>query len=459
MSAAGPAGPEPSGRNLLEYRAVAAVAHSRLYPGLLQWVTVLVFALILYQLMLGPDSAHDNLGTALTWVVWWPLLPIAFLLLGRFWCAVCPFGLVSDVVQRAVGVQRAVPRWLKRYGIWIIDACFILITWADHVFGIVGSPWGSGVLLLMTTTAVVASGAFLQRRAFCRYVCFLGGVAGNYARAGMLALRAKPEVCATCTSRAACFNGGTAAPACPMFEFPRTIDSNANCNLCAHCIKNCPHDAITLTLRAPTKELWFIRRPRLAESFLAVAIMGIVLIQNLTMLDVWGGMLARIEAATGTTSYAVNYGVGFAVAISVPALLLLGAARVAGRWNGESARNGFARFGYALIPLDVAAHLAHNLFHLLAEGKSVAYTAAALVGHDGAHGSAALAGLGTIRALQFTLLALGLAGSLYTAYRIQRGGAAPRRGRRATLVPYAALLVGLGILNAWLFMLPMAMRT
>ena len=35
----------------------------------------------------------------------------------------------------------------------------------------------------------------------------------------------------------------------------------------------------------------------------------------------------------------------------------------------------FARFGYALIALDVAGHMAHNLFHLLAEGKGILFTA------------------------------------------------------------------------------------
>lgn len=38
----------------------------------------------------------------------------------------------------------------------LLAAWFITITWADHVFGIVESPWGSGVLLLLMITAVVA---------------------------------------------------------------------------------------------------------------------------------------------------------------------------------------------------------------------------------------------------------------------------------------------------------------
>src|SRR5665647_2304068 len=62
---------------------------------------------------------------------------------------------VSAVIQKLVGVNRPVPPFLKKYGIWIIDATFLAITWADHVFGIVESPWGSGILLLLLTFAVI----------------------------------------------------------------------------------------------------------------------------------------------------------------------------------------------------------------------------------------------------------------------------------------------------------------
>jgi ferredoxin len=266
----------PKGRNLLANRAVGTVLRSRWYPGVLQIPVAAVFGLVAYQLLVGPDNAHDNAGTALMWVLWWPLIPIVFVFLGRFWCAVCPFGLISDVVQSFVGLHRPVPRFLKRYGIWIIDASFLAITWSDHVWGIVESPWGSGVLLLLLTTAVIISGALFQRRTFCRYLCFLGGLAGNYARTGMVALRADADICATCTSKAACFNGTATAPGCPMFSFPRQLDSNANCTLCGSCVKACPNDALTITVRKPTQELWFIRAPKLEESALATAIMGIV---------------------------------------------------------------------------------------------------------------------------------------------------------------------------------------
>jgi polyferredoxin len=440
--------------NLLD-GATGAVMRSRLYPALPRAITTAVFGLIMFQLLLGPEAVHENFGSALTWILWWPLLPLALFVAGRAWCAVCPFGWLTDWVQKQVGLERPVPRFLKRYGIWLIDASFIAITWADHVFGIVSSPWGSGLLLLGMTTAVVLSGALWQRRAFCRYVCFLGGVQGNYSRAGLVQLRADTSICATCTARAACFNGTAEVPACPMFEFARTMDSMANCNLCANCIKSCPNDAISVGVRKPSSELWFVRKPKLPESFLAAAIMGIVLVQNVTMLDVWAGTLDRIASLTHTQSYSVNYTVAFAGAVTLPLVALAIASAISGRLGGESPVASFARFGYALIPLDLAAHLAHNLFHLLAEGKSILYTGVAFFGGAQSDGSTALVSTGTIRVLQFVLLAIGLAASLYTARRIAGG----RTGASlASAVPVAVLVLAFGALNAVLFTMPMAMR-
>lgn len=448
---------EPRGRNLLKIRAVRSVMRSRWYPGVLQIPIAAVFGLIAYELLVGPSSAHDNAGTALMWVLWWPLIPIVFVFLGRFWCAVCPFATLSDFVQKLVGVNRPVPAFLKRYGIWIIDATFIAITWADHVWGIVESPWGSGILLLLLTFAVIVSGAFFQRRTFCRYLCFLGGLSGNYARTGMVALRADTDICATCKSKAACFNGTEKVAGCPLFSFPRTMDSNANCNLCANCIKSCPNDAITLTLRKPTQELWFLRLPKIEESFLAMAIMGIVLIQNVTMLKIWTQILTAVERITGVSNYAFIFTIVFAVGVSIPVGLLAIAGKVAGEANLESTRQNFARFGYALIPLDVAGHVAHNLFHLLAEGKSVFYTVASLFGSH-ATGPSAIVGNGTIRILQFAVLALGLWGSFYTARRITYRGYSDPTIRSATLVPYSILIAALGALNVAMFLFPMAHR-
>lgn len=442
--------------NLLKNKWVDRFLRSRWYPGIIQWPTLLIFMGIMFELLLGPGEAHQNLGTALTWVLWWPLIPIIFLFLGRFWCAICPFAALNDLVQKFVGNNRPVPRFLKKYGIWIIDAFFIMITWSDHVWGIVENPLGSGIMMLTLTTGVVASGAFFERRTFCRHVCFLGGLSGNYAQAGMLALHGTPEICATCKS-ASCFKGTDRAPGCPMFEFPKTMSTSANCVLCASCIKNCPNGSIQLTVRPPTKELWFVKKPKVEAAFLSAVIMGIVFIQNVTMLNVWTSILSWLEKVTGTTSYYVTFSITFLVALTMPVLLLGLASWVAARFNKTSLLENFTRFGYAIIALDMAVHIAHNLFHLLAEGKSILFTALALFGVDSHGASAALVSMGIIQLLQFGLIGLGFIGSLYIVYRIAKSN---HQGQVVwkTFLPYAVLMVLLGLLNVYVFTMPMAMR-
>lgn len=445
------------GFNLLDYPLARRLLQSRLYPGALQLLTALVFTVVLYQLLAGPIKAHDNFGTAMTWVLWWPLIPLFFLALGRFWCAICPFATLSDLIQKVVGNNRPVPAFLKKYGIWIIDASFILITWADHVFGIVESPRGSGYLLMGIVLGVVTAGALFERRSWCRYLCFLGGLSGNYSRAGAIELRATPSRCSSCNVQA-CYRGNERAPGCPMFEFPRAMDTNARCNLCGYCVKSCPNDSIRIRPRTPTRELWSIRKPRFEESFLACVIMGVVFVQNITMLEVWKPILAWLESALGTRSYAVTFTVTFAVMMALPILALFAASYLSNLTGRQGIVATFTAFGYALIPLDLAGHLAHNLFHLLAEGKSVLFTALELVGVQ-SHGSAALVDNATIQLLQYLLVLLGMAGSAYTAYRIAGGRTGSSGGSaRGSWVPVAALILALGGVNLLLFYLPMEMR-
>jgi polyferredoxin len=322
-----------------------------------------------------------NVGTSLTWVLWWPLIPLFFVLIGRFWCAICPFGKVSDIIRKTIGSNRPAPKYLRKYGLWLIDLFFIAITYSDHIWGVVESPRGSGYLLLLLVTMVVGTSVFYERRTFCKTLCFLGGLSGNYSRSGGLELRGTPEVCKTCKTQS-CFKGSEKAEGCPMFQFARTMDSSADCNLCGNSVKNCPNDSIRISPRVPTAELWGIKMPMIEYTFLVAVIMGIVFVQNITMVAIWQDILKAIGSVTGTDNYNVNFTVTFIIAMAIPVGLLFTTAKIATVLGGsvEKVKKNFIRFGYAIIPLDLAGHLAHNLFHIITEGKAVWYNTAALFG-------------------------------------------------------------------------------
>jgi len=65
---------------------------------------------------------------------------------------------------------------------------------------------------------------------------------------------------------------------------------------------------------------------------------------------------------------------------------------------------------------------------------------------------------GTIRVLQFTILALGLAESLYTVRRIVNRRYLSPAHRRSTLVPFTILIGMLGALNVLMFLSPTTHR-
>jgi hypothetical protein len=128
------------------------------------------------------------------------------------------------------------------------------------------------------------------------------------------------------------------------------------------------------------------------------------------------------------------------------------------RFNGDSVKQNFAKFGYVLIPLDLTAHIAHNLFHLLAEGKSIGYTIMGLFSGHVPDASTNLISDSTIQALQYVLIAIGTIGSIYTAYRIAKSNYDGKVKIKGLSIVYSILIILLGAANIILFTLPMAMR-
>jgi polyferredoxin len=461
--------------NFLNYAPLKSLLKSRWYPLIFVLPTLIVFSIIVIQLFSGSSETSNNFGSVMVWILLWPILPVLFVLFGRLWCSVCPLSRVSDEVQKNVGMHKKVPKFLQTYGVWIIIFAFLVITWLDAIFGLVESPINTGYLLLFIFAGVVLMGTVFERRAWCRYICFLGGLSSNYSMSSALELRADGDVCKTCKTPL-CYKGNGKIEGCSMFEYPRTMDSNRSCNFCSNCIKTCEHDAIRITPRPPTSELWFIKKPRFEESFLATALIGIVISQTMIMLEVWEPFMAWFEKTTGITNFTVAWTLIFAGAMLIPLLLMLAASFISSRIPGETSNSNlipdqaaqmslglkgsgettissFIRYGYALIPLGLGIHLAHNAKHFLGEGFSVIYTSASLVGWN-ITGDLSILNMPTIQVIQYILSILGVLGAIYTAYRISYNNP----NSKASVLPYVILILMFGVIALWMYSIPMAAR-
>jgi NAD-dependent dihydropyrimidine dehydrogenase PreA subunit len=293
--------------------------------------------------------------------------------------------------------------------------------------------------------AVVFFGAFFERRTFCRYLCFIGAFAANYSRAGMLELRADADRCRECPTHD-CYNGTASASGCPVFLFAPSVEDSGTCHLCAACVKNCPHDAIRISVRKPAEELWSIRQPHVLDAVLAAIVAGIVLIEQFSMLRAWD----RLTVATGAVlhldpyvSFPLVYAALFTAFIAVPlvglGLASLGSQAIGGSVNRAELKRNFSFSGYAVIPLALAGHVAHCLDHLLTWSRTVPYAMAAMVGwFPGNKGGAWLPRTGVLW-IEAAILALGGAVSLYVAIRLARRQA--RHAVWAACAPQCLLLL------------------
>jgi hypothetical protein len=145
----------------------------------------------------------------------------------------------------------------------------------------------------------------------------------------------------------------------------------------------------------------------------------------------------------------------FLVAMAAPIALLAAASFASSRLSGGDMLRDFTIFGYALIPLDLAAHMAHNLFHLLGEGLAVPRSMVLWLGGTW-EGSTALLNTMTIEVLQYLMLGAGIAATAYAAYRI--AGSAHGTSKWRALVPQLLLVALLVAINVYMFTQPMAHR-
>src|ERR1017187_3838953 len=195
----------------------------------------------------------------------------------------------------------------------------------------------------------------------------------------MLELRAEPGRCRDCRT-SDCNRGTASTPGCPVFLFAPAVEDSGTCHLCGNCVKNCPHDAIRISLRPPTAELWNVPQPRLPDVVLVTIVMGIVLIEHAAGFRLWNPLVERAGTLLHLdpyASYPLIYGFLLTVFMLAPLAGLVVASLLSealdGRVGPAMVLQNSMTFGYAMIPLALASHVAPGLHRLLGWSRSVPF--------------------------------------------------------------------------------------
>lgn len=439
-----------------------------------QFILLGAFVMILTAGLFGNQLPGRNVAPLLTWTVWWGGLICVILYLGKAWCYVCPWNAIADWVEgvrlwgptkNGLSLNIKWPRWMRN--IWPATLLFVGLTWIELGFGVTMNPrftaWlGLGMLALAFACALV-----FERRSFCRYGCLVGRVSGLYALFAPFEVRARDkDVCTTCTSKA-CYRGSDAGDGCPTGEFLGTMSQNTYCISCMECVKTCDRDNVALQMRPWGADLAVHHRPRSDEAYLALIMLALTGFHGLTMTACWQDVVDWFQALSGFGEIA-SFSLGMGATMVLPILMyaaLVGVSRMLSRDASMTYHDYFVRYAYAVLPIALFYHLAHNSEHLLMEGQKVIALLSDPLGRGwDLFGTAEwelppMVDLPTLWIVQVLFVIIGHVYSLWVAHRVAGQSFKDQRAAFWSQLPMLAAMILFSLMSLWLLKQPMQMRS
>jgi ferredoxin len=349
------------------------------YPQLAVFTVMLVgYIFAILAGLIGTPVGSHNFSIVFVWIAWWAILIlVAVPFFGRGWCAVCPIPLPGEWLQRGAVLSPPgkKPKWLnlrvpKMFrNIWLQNISFLLLALFSSV--LLTTPNITGIVLAAMLFAAIGLSTLFERRAFCRYLCPVGGFIGIYSQTAPIELRIKDrQVCANCKDKP-CYNGSSEGYGCPWDVFPGGLSKNTYCGLCMECIRTCPYDNIAVNMRPFSADL---ARPstRIDEAFKSFIMLGSAMIYAGVLLGPWGTLKAAAYDV-GSSSWFLYALVFLAFIFGIlPGLFTLG---VLNKKYTVPLKQRFASLSTALIPLGLMFWVAFSLSFVL---TNASYIVAAL---------------------------------------------------------------------------------
>lgn len=433
----------------------------------------LFFTIAAISIVFGVKHPGFNFGMVFTWVVWWGMLLLLFVIFGRGWCAMCPFGAFGEWLQRlslwpkrkwGLGFNFKYPRRLQN--LWFAIGFFVVFIFLDNGYGLSNSP-----VLTVGLIAVIILGALwisllFERRTFCLYHCPLTVLIGISSMFAPFEIRRRDsEVCRQCREKA-CFRGSEQAYGCPTFVFQGAgVDKNRDCLLCTECIRACPHDNIGMRFRFWGHDLWARRKGRLDESVGSVIIAGLVTVVSLFLVLFLPQAKSFVEtilpAGTSPSDLprVMSIGVLYLGGLATALLLMYGFSYLSKLFSGvkdTGTKSFFIHFGYAAIPLGVMKFISDILDHVFRTWGAIFDVIRALFLDFPLN--RVIAEEVTVKQLmtanqtyvfQLVLISIGFGLSLYVAYKLAGRMFSDRNIAFRAFLPIGAFIFIMGMTALW----------
>jgi len=336
------------------------------------------FVFVILAGLLGTPVGNHNFAIVAVWIAWWAgLILVIVPFFGRGWCAVCPIPIPGEWIQNGAILGpgsgrtslsarvrlRQFPKALRN--IWFQNAAFTALALFSAV--ILTRPAITAWLLLWMILVAVALSLIYERRAFCRYVCPVGGFIGMYSQLAPLELRVIDSQVCKAHKNKSCYQGNGNGYGCPWILFPGGNSVNTNCGLCMECLRTCEYNNIAVNLRSFGSDLISNRERKLDEAYKAFIMLGSALAYSAVMLGPWGG-LKNAAYQIGSLPWMV-YAVLFLTLTwgVLPALFYL-ATRISSDSGATSrqSRQTFTTYSAALLPLGLMAWMAFSFSFVFA---------------------------------------------------------------------------------------------
>ncbi|MFQ5978554.1 MAG: 4Fe-4S binding protein [Candidatus Heimdallarchaeota archaeon] len=366
--------------------------NSDLFKAFRQYLLwVVMIPTTLFRVILDENLLSNNPSDLLFGLFWLVGIAFGFFIGGLLGYALLGFSraaVVGTPLEQDRDPKREYPKRLRSY--WITIILFSGIMVFDFAIGMFVNPLYTALFVVFLIFLSISMGLIYEKRAFCQYICPLAAIIGAYGMTGATEVRNKDiEVCKKCKTKE-CRKGRTrtngedafgnirefdypAGYACPMGEYPMTMDRNMDCIMCFECFKSCPNDNISFNIRPPLVDTYNVKKRKFDQAALGAILVGLTFAIILPSVPEIAEISENIINAGIPESVFIFMWFGFAGFIFPIGsfFLFLFFSKWLGGLKEKSTKDLFKIFAYSIIPIGLSLHLAFWIVRIFEHSPSV----------------------------------------------------------------------------------------